>query len=164
MALTSSIPIPHDFRCFFTSVYSDVSWWLQGLLTMERKRLKAWDFAAFVLVLLAFLLQVAGYFIPTWWTYNDPQAQHKIVVSMLGSTENEAQVERTKTVIEIEGGRGESQSVVTLYFWNIYLYLLFLLTFLFYWMATEVSTFLQQSISVILISVYLFRDILFGCA
>jgi hypothetical protein len=73
---------------------------------MERKRLKTWDFAAFVLVLLAFLIQVAGYFIPTWWSYDYPEAQHTIVVSMLGSNEVEAQVERSKTVIEIEGGRG----------------------------------------------------------
>ncbi|XP_061175319.1 uncharacterized protein LOC133184311 [Saccostrea echinata] len=72
---------------------------------MERKRLKTWDYIALVLVIFAFLLQVAGYFIPTWWSYNDPSARHTIVVSMLGSVENEAEVERTKTVIEIEGGR-----------------------------------------------------------
>ncbi|XP_062578029.1 uncharacterized protein LOC134262291 [Saccostrea cucullata] len=72
---------------------------------MERKRLKPWDYIALVIVIFAFLLQVAGYFIPTWWSYNDPSARHTIVVSMLGSVENEADVERTKTVIEIEGGR-----------------------------------------------------------
>nr|XP_022293827.1 uncharacterized protein LOC111104267 [Crassostrea virginica] len=71
---------------------------------MERKRLKVWDYVALVIVIFAFILQVAGYFLPTWWSYNDPAAKHTVVVSMIGSNENDPQGEKIKTVIEIEGG------------------------------------------------------------
>lgn len=74
---------------------------------MERKRLKVWDYVALVIVIFAFILQVAGYFLPTWWSYNDPAAKHTVVVSMIGSNENDPQGEKIKTVIEIEGGMGE---------------------------------------------------------
>lgn len=74
---------------------------------MERKRLKLWDYVALAVVVFAFSLQVLGYFLPTWWSYNDPAARHTVVVSMLGSSENENGAENIKTVIEIEGGRGE---------------------------------------------------------
>lgn len=74
---------------------------------MERKRLKLWDYVALAVVVFAFSLQVLGYFLPTWWSYDDPAARHTVVVSMLGSSENENGAENIKTVIEIEGGRGE---------------------------------------------------------
>lgn len=74
---------------------------------MERKRLKVWDYVALAVVVLAFCLQVVGYFLPTWWSYDDPAAKYSVVVSMLGSVENEIGNENIKTVIEIEGGRGE---------------------------------------------------------
>lgn len=74
---------------------------------MERKRLKLWDSVALAVVVFAFSLQVLGYFLPTWWSYDDPAARHTVVVSMLGSSENENGAENIKTVIEIEGGRGE---------------------------------------------------------
>lgn len=74
---------------------------------MERKRLKLWDYVALAVVVFAFSLQVLGYFLPTWWSYEDPAAKHTVVVSMLGSSENENGAENIKTVIEIEGGRGE---------------------------------------------------------
>lgn len=72
---------------------------------MERKRLKLWDYVALAVVVFAFSLQVLGYFLPTWWSYDDPAARHTVVVSMLGSSENENGAENIKTVIEIEGGR-----------------------------------------------------------
>lgn len=74
---------------------------------MERKRLKLWDYVALAVVVFAFSLQVLGYFLPTWWSYEDTAARHTVVVSMLGSSENENGAENIKTVIEIEGGRGE---------------------------------------------------------
>lgn len=74
---------------------------------MERKRLKVWDYVALAVVVFAFSLQVLGYFLPTWWSYDNPAAKHSVVVSMLGSVEKEIGNENIKTVIEIEGGRGE---------------------------------------------------------
>ncbi|XP_052065074.1 uncharacterized protein LOC127704881 [Mytilus californianus] len=73
---------------------------------MSKPKIRILDIAAFVLTVLATIVQFAGFFLPNWWSYKSDTTEAKLEYGMLFSTECSPAGEcKENTAVVIEGGK-----------------------------------------------------------
>lgn len=72
---------------------------------MAKPKIRLLDIAALLLTLVATIVQLAGFFIPNWWSYELSVSKDKEEVGMIKSTKCDAIGCTDKTAIVIEGGK-----------------------------------------------------------